>query len=163
MDIFFFNMRIQDTYKHRKSLPSFENWKKQKAQANKRWYDKNKDKIIQKSKEWNKANRDNSSFKQKQNKRFKKWYRKNREKFNKNVLKNYYKDKNKWKIRARTRYHRDLLFDCLGKECSKCGSKTRLEFHHLSYPTLEKGVVGIEKLKKITIVLCKSCHEEIHL
>jgi len=43
-----------------------------------------------------------------------------------------------------------------GYACEKCGSPVRLKVHHLNYQNL-----GNEKKEDI-MVLCESCHKEIH-
>ena len=43
--------------------------------------------------------------------------------------------------------------------CQKCGAKSHLNVHHLSY---EKGKLAWEYPNEKLITLCKNCHEDLH-
>lgn len=76
----------------------------------------------------------------------------NIEHYNEYQLAYYHSHKEKAAVRARTRYQAKQ--DGWEKtECVKCGSKENLQYHHLNY----KGKI-IE-----VAVLCKKCHEELHV
>lgn len=55
-----------------------------------------------------------------------------------------------WKLRRRMKLKR------VGYKCEKCGSKKRLQVHHIRYTK-----VGGEKMKDLK-VLCRNCHLDEH-
>jgi 5-methylcytosine-specific restriction endonuclease McrA len=44
------------------------------------------------------------------------------------------------------------------KRCLACGVQTKLQLHHKSYDNLGKEIYGWD-----LILLCKSCHERVHV
>lgn len=53
---------------------------------------------------------------------------------------------------------RDLVIARDNGECQKCGSKQRLQVHHLNY----KSVFQEEKDLGALVTLCSRCHRKIH-
>lgn len=51
---------------------------------------------------------------------------------------------------------RQRLFNARGKQCEECGSKRRIEVHHLTYDN-----IGKERLEDLQI-LCRKCHHGKH-
>lgn len=58
----------------------------------------------------------------------------------------------------------------LGGECENCGSKEKLEFHHIHETGESDGIGGWQQLYRIEreikkgeiILLCKNCHLKYH-
>lgn len=86
------------------------------------YYIKNKDVILEQHKQWKKDNLESIKLSQKSKE---------------NRFKN--------RIRERTR-----KLNIIKEKCSHCGSKTNLDYHHLTYNELN------------VIVLCKTCHGKEH-
>lgn len=142
------------TYTQRSKNPE---WIKQKKEANKRWYQKNKKRLIAKQREWEKTNPE--KVKTNRKKAMQKFVASGKMK---NYMKNYYKEnKDRCKIRRLTNYYKSPLMIYFKYKCQNCKSKKDLEFHHTSY-ILKNGNDKLLNLKKITILLCRDCHRKLH-
>jgi hypothetical protein len=146
----------------------------------KKWRAKNREKWLAYRREWNvNKYKNNSEFRkrireearkkykedEKYRKKCKEYYQKNRERWKKYMSDSYYKNKHKFRARANTWDKRNELFQILGKFCFKCKSKENLQFHHTSYdlPKNIRGEEFLQELAKISKVICKDCHYELHL
>ncbi len=143
-------------YDYLKSLPSWEKTKQQRKEANKKWYQKNKERLINKQREWERSNPDKTKI---NNQRALRRYVASGQMDQ--YMKEYYK-KNKDLVRVRrlTNYYKKPLMIYLGSKCQECGSTRKLEFHHTSYELDKENT--LDQLKKITTLLCKICHKKIH-
>jgi 5-methylcytosine-specific restriction endonuclease McrA len=65
-------------------------------------------------------------------------------------------DYKKYLKSASWRLKKQELFNIVGRNCEKCGSKKNIEVHHLHYKNIFKE--KIEDLK----VLCDKCHKKEH-
>ena len=92
---------------------------------------------------------------------FKKWYSnpKNREKQNKTVLRYYYQNHKNSLIRINDYKHKEEIFKVLGGKCTVCGSKRKIQIHHINYIKSDFTKVGLNKRLKL---LCFKCHREEH-
>jgi 5-methylcytosine-specific restriction endonuclease McrA len=54
---------------------------------------------------------------------------------------------------------REEIFRAKGRVCSKCGSKERLQIHHIEYLP---NKLAWEYKNKYLIVLCEKCHKKAH-
>jgi hypothetical protein len=63
---------------------------------------------------------------------------------------NEYIDSKQWKLL------REWLFHFRGKKCEKCGKKTYLNVHHVTYDRL------YHELPNDLIILCRECHKKEH-
>lgn len=54
---------------------------------------------------------------------------------------------------------REEIFRAKGRVCSKCGSKERLQIHHIEYLP---NKLAWEYKNKYLIVLCENCHKKAH-
>jgi len=143
---------IKNTYVKRSQNPE---WIKQKKRATKKWYQKNKDRQIKKVREWENANPEKVKInRQKSMKKFVASGKMNE------YMRNYYqKNKDFARVRNLTNYYKIPLMIFFGNCCQKCGSQNNLEFHHKKYILSGNK---LKSLKKITILLCKRCHKQIH-
>lgn len=104
--------------------------------------------------EWMKNKRKNPEFSAKNRENFRKWYYFNKSNFKDNHAIKVY-------VRKVTLMNKNKLFEKLGNECKICKGNKNLQFHHITY-NLPDGYDLIERLLKITIVLCRKCHYDLH-
>jgi len=109
--------------------------------------------------------------------REKKYYEANKEKLQKQGRKRSeaWRQNNPKKVRAYLLEHynqrRNYFIDMLGGKCSKCGSKEKLEFHHVDRSTkkVDIGKILSHDIDKVVteiakcVLLCSSCHHKEHI
>ncbi len=117
--------------------------KRDRREYSRKYYKKNKERILRVSNVWQDKNRARVI----QNSRE---YRKN----NRDKINKYYREKLKIekRIQAWTQYHRKEILKERGENCEICGSKENLQLHHEEY---------IHDFDKIHI-LCRKHHEKLH-
>ena len=106
----------------------------------------------------------------------KEWKIKNRDKLN-SYSRKYRKKPNVRKIETIRRYTKNLLEPYIREiyknKCAICGKKGNLEIHHKIYDGNKQKAIykkikkenkqkGFNELRKICILLCKSCHRQQH-
>ena len=106
------------------------------------------------NKKWMKEKRKDVTFSAKSRWNYRKWYYTNKDSFKDELAFRVY-------IRKITLENKDKLFLLLKKECKICKSNENIQFHHISY-VLPNGEDLITRLLKITIPLCKPCHQKLH-
>ncbi|KKM69050.1 hypothetical protein LCGC14_1454700 [marine sediment metagenome] len=116
----------------------------EKKENNKRYYKKNKEKVIKKVREYQEENKDKISEYQKEN--AKKWAKKNPNKINKATKE--YRKRNPEKKKAWIKVERKIKIEGLCVRCKKVPAQHR---HHPDYskPLLVQ-------------LICRKCHKEIH-
>lgn len=142
--------------------------KKRISKKHKEYYKKNIERIKAMTKKWAKENEEKVKkyriYNYKKNredyiKRNKNWVIKNKEK-SKEYHKNYMRELRKTKREKEMMKIRDYAYNHLKpilikryNGCKKCGSKNKLEIHHIKYTN---------KLEDV-MILCIKCHKKIHL
>lgn len=134
-------------------------WVEQLKKAKKRYYEKNKEKLMKIDKLGYRRRMEDSEYREKRRGYRKAYYLRNKEKENRNGREYHQKNKNKERVRAVTYLYRKEILDFYDNKCIICGSQNRLQIHHTSYP---EGVLTLNVLKSVTMVLCSLCHGKQH-
>lgn len=112
--------------------------------------------------------KDNDEFKEYHKKRFKIWYAKNKKRHFINIKRNFEAHREEWRMRSAVRHYRKELIELKGGRCQKCGSKEKLQLHHIKYIRLPgiywkwtERSARIKFYDSITELLCFCCHRNV--
>ena len=124
------------------------------------WRYKNDEKVRIGKRKWSIENPEKQKISSK--KALAKFRKEKPERFNELMMRGYRKHKTRWQSRVTTGNvlkgrHGVKKYNLLKKECKKCGSKTKLEIHHETYPTKVKEIKKAIDDGKIYYV-CLKCH-----
>ena len=124
--------------------------KEEVKKYNKKYYNKNRDKILERVKRYNKEYPEKRREWEKKNPNYREEYnreysKKNREKLTKKTRDRRKKNPVKVKARLYAQNHKQI-----GDICNLCGAKEKLHFHHTNYG-MNEG-----------ITLCTKCHANTH-
>ncbi len=114
-----------------------------------KYYQKNRDKIIRKRRDYAKNYRKTPKGKEVFRCGQEVWREKNKEKEN---------------IKCLTTHYRKEILEAKGNKCKKCGSEEKLEIHHKKYniKATHNRKKTTKKLIKTTDILCRNCHRKHH-